>query len=94
MERATERLLHAKTVVSWTNEAGKRQKGSVICLGPIPPRNDDGSIRADLATYRLHVFQTVHGRRMYAGFAYKYVTDLTVETLPVTVAGLKEGEDL
>lgn len=89
-----ERLIPAKALVSWTDEGGAKGRGRVMCLAPLCARNDDGSIRVDLAEYRILVLQKCHGRTVGAGFRYKRVQDLTVESLPVTVAELRQGEDL
>lgn len=74
-------MLPARTVVSWTDEAGKKQTGEVIKL-------------VGLDTYQLNVFQTLHGRTVRAGCANKRAQDLTVEVPVVTVAELHEHEDL
>lgn len=81
---ATEKL-PAKTVVTWTDVGGVKGRGRIICIEPIPPRNDDGSIRWDLVTYRLYVLQRSHGRTVRAGYRYKRAADLTVVSLPVTM---------
>lgn len=87
-------LLPAQAVVTWTDEGGAKGRGRVMCPAPLCPKNDDGSIRADLATYHIMVLQKLHGRTVGAGYRYKRVEDLTVESLPVTLAELREHEDM
>jgi len=78
---ALDNQLPPRTVVSWTDEAGTRQEGEVLTA-------------INLDTYRLRVFQTLHGQRVRAGYAHKRQRDLTVEVPVVTVEELERHEDM